>query len=87
LSRDEVSRQLAWQQGLIIFDGEQLSHAAQEVNRYSNVRVVIDDSVLQNKPFFGVFRTGDTRAFAYAVAGLFHAHVAEEPGVLRVTSN
>jgi transmembrane sensor len=86
LNRREVSRQLAWQEGFLIFDGELLLRAVQEVNRYSTVSVKIDDTVLENKPFFGVFRTGDSRAFAYAVATLFNAHVKEESGSLHVTT-
>jgi transmembrane sensor len=84
LSRGEMTRQLAWRDGLLIFDGELLQQATEQVNRYSNVPVEIDDAVLQNKHFFGVFRTGDARAFAYAVAGLFDAQVNEERGTLHV---
>ncbi|HEY3520415.1 MAG TPA: FecR domain-containing protein, partial [Rhodanobacteraceae bacterium] len=46
LTTNEVSRQLAWRKGLLVFEGRPLGPAADEVSRYSKVPVVIDDPTL-----------------------------------------
>ena len=85
LAEDEVARQLAWRDGLLVFDGEPLGDAAAEVNRYAGLPVVIDDPDLRGETFVGVFRLGDSRAFAAAVAATFDAHVSERSGTLHVS--
>jgi transmembrane sensor len=74
----EVTRHLAWQEGLLEFDGEHLAEAAAEVNRYSRTPVVIEGESLGRKTFVGVFRVGDARAFADAAAAAFDAHVEKK---------
>jgi transmembrane sensor len=77
LDTGEVERRLAWRRGLLIFDGESLRTASARVNRYSAVPVVIDDPTLARAEFVGVFRIGDGRAFASAVAQAFNGVVVE----------
>ena len=84
LSETEVERRLAWQDGRLVFQGEALANAVAEVNRYSPLPVVIDDPQLGRKSFVGVFRVGDTRAFAQAAAVAFDAQVHEEEGALHL---
>jgi transmembrane sensor len=85
VSDEQIERRLAWQEGRLIFDGEQLAAAAAEVNRYSAVPVVIDDPVLAEKQFVGTFKIGDARAFVHAAAAAFDARVREEKDALRLT--
>lgn len=84
LNDNEVARRLAWQDGRLVFQGEELANAVAEVNRYSPLPVVIDDPALGRKSFVGVFRVGDTRAFAQAAATAFDAQVHEEDGALHL---
>lgn len=84
LSEKEIERRLAWQDGRLVFQGEALQNAVAEVNRYSPLPVVIDDPTLGRKSFVGVFRVGDTRAFAQAAAIAFGAQVHEEDGALHL---
>jgi transmembrane sensor len=82
LERDEVERRLAWRRGMLVFQGETLGRAAAEVNRYSAVRVTIDDPTLARAEFIGVFHIGDGRAFAQAAAQAFNGEViAREDGL------
>lgn len=74
----QVARQLAWREGLLMFDGETLGQAAAEVNRYTQTPVTIDDPALARRAFVGVFQVGDVKAFARAAAAAFDAHVAEK---------
>jgi ferric-dicitrate binding protein FerR (iron transport regulator) len=47
LAPEEVVRQLSWQHGQLIFQGETLAAAMSEVNRYnSNVKLALDDPTL-----------------------------------------
>jgi transmembrane sensor len=78
VSETQVSRQLAWREGLLMFDGETLGQAASEVNRYTQTPVVIDDPRLAGRAFVGVFQVGDVRAFARAAASAFDAPVAQK---------
>lgn len=85
LTRNEVARRVAWEEGQLVFDGDRLDTAAAEVNRYAPTPVVIDSPHLAGKSFVGVFRTGDARAFAHAAAAAFNARVIEDGGALHVT--
>jgi transmembrane sensor len=84
LDEAEVGRRLAWQRGLLVFSGQSLERAAGEVNRYSSVPVFIDDPSLARAEFVGVFRIGDGRAFASAVAQAFNGEVVERDGGLHL---
>jgi transmembrane sensor len=85
LSASEVARRLAWQEGWLMFEGESLEQAVIEVNRYSSTPVVLDAPWLAEKSFVGVFRTGDTRAFAHAAAAAYGVRVVERAGALHLT--
>ncbi len=84
LNEGEVARKLSWQDGKLVFQGEELARAVAEVNRYSAVPVVIDDAAIGTKSFVGVFRIGDSRAFAHAAAAAFNAQIREEEGALHI---
>ncbi|WP_447726182.1 FecR family protein [Sphingomonas koreensis] len=73
----EVQRQLAWRSGQLIFRGQMLASAAAEVNRHAVKPVVINDPSLGRAEFMGVFRVGDSRAFANAAAAAFNGEVSE----------
>ncbi|KQZ76485.1 hypothetical protein ASE06_07260 [Sphingopyxis sp. Root214] len=75
LDAADVERRTAWRKGLLVFDGQQLGAAAAEVNRYSDLRVVIEDPTLARAEFMGIFKLGDARAFAGAAARAFNGEV------------
>lgn len=80
LAPAEVERKLAWRRGLLIFDGEHLSEAAAQVNRYAATPVVIDDEALGKRTFVGIFRVGASKAFADSAAAAFDAKVIVQGG-------
>ena len=59
LTQDDVQRDLAWQQGMLIFNGEPLSEALQEVSRYTATRFELADPNLASLKVAGVFKAGD----------------------------
>jgi transmembrane sensor len=50
---------LAWQQGLLFFDGTTLENVLAEVDRYTTTQFVLADDQLRNIRIGGRFRTGD----------------------------
>lgn len=84
LDTADVERRTAWREGLLVFNGQRLGVAAAEVNRYSGLRVVIDDPTLARAEFVGVFKLGDARAFANAAAQAFNGEVIREGSELRL---
>jgi transmembrane sensor len=59
ISLENIQRDLAWQQGMLIFNGEPLSKALDEVSRYNNKKFKITDKQLLSIPISGYFRTDD----------------------------
>ncbi len=84
LDTADVERRGAWRKGLLIFDGQRLGIAAAEVNRYSDLRVVIEDPTLARAEFMGVFKLGDANAFAQAAAGAFNGEVVRRGNELHL---
>jgi transmembrane sensor len=57
----------AWREGKVIIRTEPLSDAVQRMNRYSRLKIRIDDAVLAAKQISGVFEAGDTQGFLSAI--------------------
>lgn len=77
LDGGEVQRRLAWRSGQLVFRGQMLKTAADEVNRQADKPVVINDPSLGRAEFMGVIHVGDSRAFARAAAAAFNGEVEE----------
>ncbi|QNA85325.1 DUF4880 domain-containing protein [Sphingomonas sp. So64.6b] len=84
LDASDVQRSTAWRKGLLVFNGQSLGTAAANVNRYTDLQVVIDDPTLARAEFIGVFKVGDARAFAKAAAHAFNGEVIEQGKQLRL---
>jgi transmembrane sensor len=78
LTDEQITRDMAWQEGLLMFEGESLAQAVVQVNRYSPTPVIIDNDRLAQRAFVGVFRIGDAHAFVNAAAAAFAARVNEK---------
>lgn len=61
---------LAWQTGQAIFDNETVAGAIREMNRYSVIKIAVNDTVVGRMQISGVYRVGDNVAFAHSVATL-----------------
>ncbi|PKI17429.1 FecR family protein [Colwellia sp. 12G3] len=59
VSLDQIHRDLAWQQGMLIFEGEPLSIALAEISRYTTSHFKIIDSELAEIHVAGYFKAGD----------------------------
>ena len=78
----------AWHAGRTVFEDTRLAEAVAEMNRYSTVGLEIKGRYLGDKRISGVYRNGDSIAFAKTVAVLTGAKVQEAPNrVLLIANN
>ncbi len=57
----------SWRVGRLQFNGNPLSEAVAEMNRYSRQKLVFRDDRIPNDHIVGVFKAGDTLGFAQAI--------------------
>jgi len=63
ISAQQLSSELAWREGAIVFDGEPLSEAIAEIERYTDARIIVSDPQVAAMRVGGRFRTGDVQEF------------------------
>jgi len=73
LTPEAVTRELAWREGKLAFEGETLQQAAAAFARYSDTRIEIRDPALAREPVTGLFAANDPAGFGRAVAHVFNA--------------
>lgn len=70
MDRPNLAPLLAWQTGQAIFDNETVTSAIREMNRYSVIKIALDDAAVGDLRISGVYRVGDNAAFAHSIAAL-----------------
>lgn len=75
---EAVTRELAWRDGKLAFEGETLGQAAQTFARYSDTAIEIRDPDLAREPVTGLFAASDPVGFSRAVAQVFGARLQRE---------
>jgi transmembrane sensor len=85
LDEPELHRELAWQQDRIVFENTPLSDAVDQVNRYSNIRLVISDPTLADVPVSGAFSTQDIPVFLRSLERGFGLRVQQRSGQYEIT--
>jgi transmembrane sensor len=80
-----LRRTLAWREGQIALEGESLSQAAEEFNRYNTRKIVITDPALAKEQLVGEFRTSEPAAFARAVSMTLGATVREAADTIELS--
>jgi transmembrane sensor len=63
VSSQQLSSELAWRDGAIVFDEALLSEAVREIERYTDARIVVSDSRVAALRVGGRFRTDDVQGF------------------------
>ena len=63
VTAQQLSTELAWREGAIVFDGERLSDAIAEIERYTDARIVVSDPDVAALRVGGRFRTGNVQEF------------------------
>jgi transmembrane sensor len=72
---EEINRKLSWTTGLLSFQGETLSEATDEFNRYNRKRLIITNPSIANHRIGGAFQATDPEAFVSALQKCFRVRV------------
>jgi len=67
--------ELAWRNGLLIFDDDPLEEVVAEISRYTPMRIVIADSAIRDLRIGGYFRVNDVPAILTSMEMGFGLHV------------
>jgi len=78
VTKTNVAQQTSWLSGQIVIVNEPLGEAVEELNRYSDRKIVLADNSLATTRVSGIFRPGDLDAFARALETSGMAQVGEE---------
>jgi len=68
---DDFDSALAWREGMIVFDGESLAQAIDEIDRYIPLEFKIVDKSIASIPVGGFFKTGDLDQLLLVLEGNF----------------
>jgi len=72
LVANEMDTRLAWQRGVLVFDGAPLEDVLAEVDRYTMTKFVLADKALANVHIAGTFRTGDVDGLLRELRDKYH---------------
>ncbi len=85
VSPRQISDELAWRQGALVFQGEPLSQAIAEVGRYTQARIVLAGPGVAALHISGRFRTDDVSGFLQALQAALPVRVSRpEPGLVYI---
>lgn len=85
IAPEAVTRELAWREGKLAFEGESLKQAADMFARYSDTRIHIQDPVLAREPVTGLFAANDPVGFSRAIARVFDAKLEQQEDIVVLT--
>ncbi|MBA6262537.1 FecR family protein [Colwellia sp. Bg11-12] len=72
ISFEKIQRELAWQQGMLVFTGEPLDEALAEVSRYTTTTFEIDDDALTKIKVAGYFKANDIDGLLKSLSSNFN---------------
>ena len=88
LPLDKLQRDLAWQQGMLIFEGEPLSEALADVSRYTAIQFDVVDPQLSELKVAGYFKAGDIDGLLASLNSNFNiVHRKDAENIIHLTSS
>ena len=85
VDRPSIDAVTAWRHGEVVFSNTTLAAAADEINRYGPVKVVVNDASVAELPVSGVFETNDPTEFAVVMAKLNGLHARRIGGRIELS--
>jgi len=85
VSGEDIAQALSWRQGNLVFKGESLKYAIEEINRYTKIKIRISDQDLEQVKLAGLFRAGDVDGLLIALQETFqinHKRIGQDLIVL-----
>ncbi len=80
----DINRSLAWRDGEISLEGEPLSYAIAQFNRYNRQQLILNDATLANERLVGLFKIGNPADFALTLKHTFGVSVTETSAEIRI---
>jgi transmembrane sensor len=77
-SVEELTNEIAWRNGVLVFRHATLAEAVKAFNRYSDRKMVVPDPAVGRRTVGGTFRTNDVEGFTAVVQDLLGLRVANE---------
>ncbi|UTW44128.1 FecR domain-containing protein [bacterium SCSIO 12696] len=74
IEESDVETSLAWQQGMVVFQGESLEQVLAEISRYTSADFEIVDNTIKNIEVGGFFKAGDTDQLLFVLKHNFGIH-------------
>lgn len=75
LNPEQIDRELAWQRGMLIFEGHSLQEVVEEITRYTDTRIIIRDPEISTIRIGGYFKTGEIESMLEAFESSFGIRV------------
>jgi len=83
----QIQRDLAWQQGMLIFAGEPMEQALKEISRYTNINFEIIDDKLAQLLIAGYFKADDIDGLLNSLSLNFNIyHQKTSTNIIRLSS-
>ncbi len=76
-SIEDLTNEIAWRNGVLVFRGATLADAAKAFNRYSTKKLIVNDPQIAGQIVGGTFRTNDLEGFTSVVQELLGLNVAK----------
>lgn len=84
-SEQEMSNELGWRRGVIVFQHTTLAEAAAEFNRYNPSRILIGNAAAAKLKIAGTFPSDDPDSFAEIAQDILHLHVVRRGETIVLT--
>jgi transmembrane sensor len=86
VTRVNVDRAMAWQNGELVFENEPMSTVAARVSRYAEHPIVVSDQATAGLRISGVFHTGDVEGFVSTIVSYLPVQSRRAPdGTIHLT--
>lgn len=77
-TQPELTNQLAWRRGILVFDNAELADVAAEFNRYNQQKIVISDPAAARLRIMGSFQANDLGAVTNIAREVFKLQVVQK---------
>ena len=85
LPKDDIARRLAWQNQMLVFDGDSLADVVAQFNRYNERQLIVSDPALAQLHIGGYFRPTNLDAFINVLQSDFEVRVQSNGGQVELT--
>lgn len=84
IHESRLEQELSWLDGRLVFENEKLSDIIREINRYSDINIILNDADLNQLKISGRFELGDSKALIEAIELAFNvtSHPVDSKSVL-----